>query len=55
MIKALFNYAQYFPAGSRRRGWTVVDWDTSVLFAAGIGWVIVLLTASWLVYNKRDQ
>lgn len=54
VVGALFNYNQYFPIGSRRRGWAVEEWDTSLLFAAGIGWIIVFLILSWLVYNKRD-
>ena len=54
VISDLFNYSQYFPVGSRRRSWTVTEWDTSLLFAAGIGWILVFLILSWLVYNKRD-
>ena len=54
VVKALYNYAQYFPEGSVRRGWTVAEWNTPVLFATGIGWIIVFLIASWLIYSKRD-
>ena len=54
VVKGLFNYAQYFPDGSVRRGWTVAEWDTPVLFAAGIGWITMFLIISWLLYNKRD-
>ena len=54
VIGALFNYSQYYPEGTVRRGWTVAEWDTPVLFAAGIGWIIVFLIASWLAYYKRD-
>ena len=54
VVKALFNYTQYFPEGTVRRGWTVAEWDTPVLFAAGIGWIIVFVLLSWLFYWKRD-
>lgn len=54
VIGALFNYAQYFPVGSRRRGWAVVEWDTPLLFAAGIGWIIIFVLLAWLVYRMRD-
>jgi len=54
VVNALLNYAQYFPVGSQRRGWTVMEWDTPWLFAAGIGWMVVFVLLSWLIYYKRD-
>ena len=51
---ALLNFNQYYPEGTRQRGWTTIDWDTPNLFATGIAWIIVFLTTAWLVYRKRD-
>ena len=51
---ALLNFNQYYQEGTRQRGWTTIDWDTPNLFATGIAWIIIFLTAAWLVYRKRD-
>jgi ABC-2 type transport system permease protein len=49
---ALMVYAQYLPQGAGARG--AADWQTGILFLAGIAWVVVLLGVSYRVYMKRD-
>jgi ABC-2 type transport system permease protein len=49
---ALLVYDQYLPYGSSAR--SHLDWQTGVLFLAGITWVAVLLCVSYRIYMKRD-
>jgi len=49
---ALLVYGQYLPYGSSAR--SHLDWQTGLLFLAGITWVAVLLFISYRVYMKRD-
>ena len=51
---ALFNYSQYYPVGHLRRSWAVHEWDTPMLFFAGLCWITVLIITSWLIYKHRD-
>jgi hypothetical protein len=54
VVNALCTYYQYLPAGSLAREKLIHTWDTPLLFAAGIGWIIVFVIAAWLVYRLRD-